>query len=106
MFRRGCNASPKNFLAGGSAPQQVDFPTDQEKGENRETDGIRFLPSGLLLGAGGFFYLRDTTAPQLGLRPGSGPISNKRPPVLDLQDPGSGLKSVQVTWCRAKRRRF
>ncbi len=50
-----------------------------------------------LLGAGGFYYLRDTTAPQLRLHPDAGPVSAKRDLVLDLQDPGSGLKALQVT---------
>ncbi|MFA5516030.1 MAG: M23 family metallopeptidase [Desulfuromonadales bacterium] len=50
----------------------------------------------LLLAGGAFFYLRDTSAPQIALRPGAGPVSPKRPLLLDLQDPGSGLAKVRV----------
>lgn len=53
------------------------------------------LPIAGLL-AGGFFYFRDTSAPQLALRPDSGPVAGKQQLQLELQD-GAGLKDVQVT---------
>ncbi len=46
---------------------------------------------------GGFFYFRDTNGPEIALAPASGPVSSKHPPILQLTDPGSGLKSVTVT---------
>lgn len=49
------------------------------------------------LGAALFFYLRDRSAPQIALKPESGPVSDRRPLTLELQDKGAGLKSVQVT---------
>lgn len=47
--------------------------------------------------AGGVFYFRDTDGPRLALTPASGPVSGKRPLTLELEDAGSGLKSVEVT---------
>lgn len=44
-----------------------------------------------------FFYLRDTSAPDLAVKPDTGPVSDQRPLVLELKDEGAGLKSVQVT---------
>ncbi len=45
----------------------------------------------------GFFYFRDTEAPQLTLSPASGPISKKSRVLLALNDEGMGLKTVQIT---------
>lgn len=53
----------------------------------------------LLLGAliaGGIFYFRDTEEPRLTLRPTAGAVSDKRPLILQLEDPGSGLNSVGI----------
>ncbi|MEE4252876.1 MAG: M23 family metallopeptidase [Desulfuromusa sp.] len=44
----------------------------------------------------GFFYFRDTTAPQLSLTPGSGPVSQSTKLLLSLNDEGMGIKNVQV----------
>ncbi|MBE0597839.1 MAG: M23 family metallopeptidase [Desulfuromonadales bacterium] len=49
------------------------------------------------LAVGGFFYLRDTSAPQIALNPEAGPVSAKKALLLDLQDSGSGLKELRVT---------
>ncbi len=46
---------------------------------------------------GGFFFLRDKQAPNLTLTPESGPVSLQRAPLLVLEDPDTGLKSLQVT---------
>jgi len=46
--------------------------------------------------AGGIFYFRDTAGPQIGLDPGSGPVSASRPLKLHLSDPGSGLRNLKV----------
>jgi murein DD-endopeptidase MepM/ murein hydrolase activator NlpD len=46
---------------------------------------------------GGFFYFRDTKGPEITLIPAVGPVSSKHPPLLQLADLGSGLKSVAVT---------
>jgi murein DD-endopeptidase MepM/ murein hydrolase activator NlpD len=53
----------------------------------------------LLLGAlivGGAFYFRDTEEPRLTLSPAKGAVSAKRPLRLQLEDPGSGLHSIEV----------
>lgn len=44
-----------------------------------------------------FFYLRDTSAPELAMKPDGGPVSDQRPLTLEMQDKGAGLKTVQVT---------
>jgi len=46
--------------------------------------------------AAGIFYFRDTHAPEVSLIPGSGPISHKTKVVLSLNDPGMGVRSVEV----------
>ncbi len=46
--------------------------------------------------AAGIFYYRDTAAPQLSLTPESGSISHKTQAVLTLNDPGMGIKNVEV----------
>ncbi len=51
----------------------------------------------IVVAAGGYFLLRDNQAPSLILTPDSGPISAKRPPILTLEDEGTGLKNVLVT---------
>ena len=53
----------------------------------------------LLLGAligGGIFYFRDTEKPRVALSPEAGAVSAKRPLRLQLEDPGSGLNSIEV----------
>jgi len=52
----------------------------------------------LLIGliAGGVYYFRDTTGPEISLTPGSGPVSNQKPLQLVLTDQTSGLKQVEV----------
>ena len=46
---------------------------------------------------GGFFYFRDMDGPKISLTPDSGPVSRQHPPVLQLSDLGSGLRSVDVS---------
>jgi len=48
------------------------------------------------LGAGAFFYFRDTEPPQLSLTPSTGPVSHKSKLLLSLDDSGTGLKHVEV----------
>lgn len=50
-----------------------------------------------VVAAGGFFLFRDSQAPSLVLTPSAGPVSAKRPLVLNLQDDGAGLKNLVVT---------
>ncbi len=56
---------------------------------------VIFLIAALV--GGGFFYFRDTKGPEIALVPEVGPVSRKHPPILQLADLGSGLKSVAVT---------
>ncbi|BCR03336.1 peptidase M24 [Desulfuromonas versatilis] len=51
----------------------------------------------ILLVAAAVFYFRDTTGPQIALTPGAGPVSAQRHLQLQVEDPGSGLKSLGVT---------
>ena len=51
----------------------------------------------VVVAVGGFFLLRDNQPPSLILTPDSGPISAKRPPIVTLEDDGTGLKNVVVT---------
>ncbi len=46
--------------------------------------------------AAAFTYFRDTDAPIAQLTPGDGPVSNKTPLILSLQDERAGLKTVTV----------
>jgi hypothetical protein len=50
----------------------------------------------VVIGTGGFFYLKDTQGPVLHVQPDSGPISAKRPLALTASDSG-GLKDLLVT---------
>jgi len=50
-----------------------------------------------VVAAGGFFLFRDSQAPSFVLTPSTGPVSAKRPLVLNLQDDGAGLKNLMVT---------
>jgi len=43
------------------------------------------------------FYFRDTNPPQVTLTPGSGPLTDKTPLLLTLDDPSMGLKTLEVT---------
>lgn len=52
----------------------------------------------MVIGLGtGFLFLRDKHAPALTLQPENGLVSVRRPPVLTLEDPGTGLKSLAIT---------
>lgn len=52
----------------------------------------------LIVGAAvGYFILRDNKAPGITLSPETGAVSAKKPPVLNLQDDGAGLKSLVVS---------
>ena len=51
----------------------------------------------VVVAVGGFFLLRDSQPPSLILTPDSGSISAKRPPIVTLEDDGTGLKNVVVT---------
>lgn len=57
----------------------------------------------LLLFVALFFYLRDTTGPEFTLSPGSGPVSEHRLFNLEMQDKGSGLRSVRVTYAQGEK---
>lgn len=56
-----------------------------------------FLVLLVVLVAGGFFYFRDTSGPQISLTPASGPISGKHPLDLKLADSPSGMKTLEVS---------
>lgn len=49
------------------------------------------------LGAGAFYYFRDTTAPRIETNAESGPISARRSLTARLTDAGAGLKSLRIT---------
>lgn len=52
----------------------------------------------LIVGAAiGYFILRDNQDPQVNLSPASGTVSVKKPPVLQLQDDGAGLRNLVVS---------
>lgn len=51
----------------------------------------------IVTATGGFFLLRDNQPPVLLLTPEGGPVSAKRPPVLTVEDQGTGLKNVLVS---------
>jgi murein DD-endopeptidase MepM/ murein hydrolase activator NlpD len=47
--------------------------------------------------AGGVYYFRDTTGPQVTITPDQGPVSGNRPVQMTLTDTGSGLRNVNVS---------
>ncbi len=51
----------------------------------------------ILLVAAAVFYFRDTSGPTISLVPSDGPVSAQRQLQLQVEDPGSGLKSLGVT---------
>lgn len=51
-----------------------------------------------LLGGGGFMVFRDTTPPVISLTPGEGPLGKSAVMTLNVEDPGSGLKNVEIRW--------
>jgi hypothetical protein len=60
---------------------------------------VKTIATLLLLGAliaGGIFYFRDTEEPRLALSPAEGAVSANRPLTLRLEDPGSGLNTVEI----------
>ena len=48
------------------------------------------------VGAGAFYYFRDTSAPAVTLSPDSGAVSPARPLELHLEDPGAGIRELTV----------
>jgi hypothetical protein len=46
--------------------------------------------------SGGFFYFKDTQGPQLVISPDTGPVSDKRPLLVTVEDP-SGIRRLTVT---------
>ncbi len=54
--------------------------------------------------AAAFTYFRDTAAPRARLTPGEGPISDKTPLVLSLNDEGTGLKNLRVEAVQGEQR--